>query len=341
VACPDPGCQPILAVSDPSSRPFWSVMIPTYNAGAWLEIALRSVLNQDPGPDRMQVAVVDDASPNGNAKATVERVGNGRVEFHGHDQNVGLAANWNRCLALSRGRWVHVLHQDDFVLPGFYDLLGRADQESSEVGSAFCQNAFVDELSNWHGLSKLERRTAGLLESWLGQISHRQAVQCAAVVVKREVYEKIGGFRNDLCFVLDWEMWVRIAANFPVWYEPSVLACFRSHESSETSRLKSLGRTLADTHAGVRIVRGYLPAEHRAHAGVDLISEERGCVMKAANRLLDQGDRVAAIELVREVCRHEPLRRFSRSVLRARSRAAILSVGEAIHLRRGGSIETK
>ncbi len=274
----------------------------------------------------MQIAVVDDASPNGKAKATVERLGNGRVEFHGHDRNVGLAANWNRCLALSRGHWVHVLHQDDFVLPGFYDLMARADKESPEVGSAFCHFSLVDELGNWRGLSKLERKTAGLLDCWLGQISRRQAVQCAAVVVKREVYEQIGGYRNDLCFVLDWEMWVRIAANFPVWYEPTVLACYRTHDSSETSRLKSLGRTLADIHTGVGIVRGYLPAEHRAHAGIDLISEERGCVMKEASRLLDEGDRAAAVGLVREVCRHEPLRRFSRSVLRARLRAALPSV---------------
>ena len=55
-------------------RPFWSVMIPTYNRATYLERTLASVLAQDPGPQKMQIEVVDDAStsddpgpPNGGA----------------------------------------------------------------------------------------------------------------------------------------------------------------------------------------------------------------------------------------------------------------------------------
>ena len=32
----------------------------------------------------------------------------------------GLAGIWNRCIERARGEWVHILHQDDIVLPGFY-----------------------------------------------------------------------------------------------------------------------------------------------------------------------------------------------------------------------------
>ena len=42
------------------ARPFWSVMIPTYNCAVYLRETLASVLAQDPGPDRMQIEVVDD-----------------------------------------------------------------------------------------------------------------------------------------------------------------------------------------------------------------------------------------------------------------------------------------
>ena len=59
---------PIGPVREGVERPFWSVMIPTYNASDMLEKALRSVLDQDPGIERMQIAVVDDCSPNGEAE---------------------------------------------------------------------------------------------------------------------------------------------------------------------------------------------------------------------------------------------------------------------------------
>jgi len=52
------------AAADAGARPFWSVMIPTYNPRAdYLEETLHSVLQQNPGPKQMQIEVVDDCSP--------------------------------------------------------------------------------------------------------------------------------------------------------------------------------------------------------------------------------------------------------------------------------------
>jgi hypothetical protein len=52
------------------------------------------------------------------------------------------------------------------------------------------------------------------------------------------VYEQLGGFLPHLHYVADWEMWQRIASQFPVWFEPSILACYRLHPNSTTSRLR-------------------------------------------------------------------------------------------------------
>ena len=49
-------------------RPFWSVMVPTYEPSTLLEETLRAVLDQDPGPEAMQIAVVDDRSPSGRRR---------------------------------------------------------------------------------------------------------------------------------------------------------------------------------------------------------------------------------------------------------------------------------
>ena len=58
------------------ARPYWSVMIPTYNPRAdYLEETLRSVLQQDPGPEQMQIEVIDDGSTVDVAAQTVGRVG--------------------------------------------------------------------------------------------------------------------------------------------------------------------------------------------------------------------------------------------------------------------------
>jgi hypothetical protein len=132
---------------------------------------------------------------------------------------------------------VHILHQDDSVLPGFYNTL-RKGAEQSDAGAIFCRHAFTNSNGNWIHLSELHREAAGLLDDWHARITVQCEIQCAAIAVRRRVYEQLGGFLPHLHYVADWEMWQRIAAQFPFWFEPSILACYRRHETSATSRMR-------------------------------------------------------------------------------------------------------
>ena len=52
-------------VSEAVHRPLWSVMIPTFDCARFLHQTLESVLSQDPGPDVMQIEVIDDCRCSG------------------------------------------------------------------------------------------------------------------------------------------------------------------------------------------------------------------------------------------------------------------------------------
>jgi glycosyltransferase involved in cell wall biosynthesis len=245
-------------------RPFWSVMIPTYNPRAdYLEETLRSVLQQDPGPDQMQIEVIDDCSSDNTASEVVRRIGAGRVTFHRESENRGLPNAWNRCIERARGHWVHILHQDDIVLPGFYDAL-RKGAEQSHAGAIFCRHAIANSNGHWISLSELHRESAGLLEDWHAKITAQQLIQCAAIAVRRRVYEQLGGFLPRLHYVADWEMWQRIACQFPVCFEPSILACYRLHGSSATSRLRLDAADVRDVREMIELTMTYhIPARAR------------------------------------------------------------------------------
>ena len=57
-----PHRAPVPPVTDARARPLWSVMIPTYHCARYLAETLASVLDQDPGPEAMQIEVVADHS---------------------------------------------------------------------------------------------------------------------------------------------------------------------------------------------------------------------------------------------------------------------------------------
>ena len=281
-------------------RPFWSVMIPSYNADDLLEETLGSVLAQDPGPDRMQIAVVDDASSGADRAASiVDRMAGGRVEFHCGASNLGLAGNWNRCVGLARGHWIHLLHQDDLVAPAFYERLGRGIAGHPELGAAFCRHRIIDEHGRELRVSEPERPDPGILEGWRDALAAGQRLQCPAIVVARSTYERVGGFRGDLRYALDWEMWARVAAGGPVWYEPEVLAAYREHLGNETSRLVRDGADLLDMERGLELIL-------RLHPEAD-----RPALRRRAGRFLGIMAMSGAVPLMREGQWPDGLRRIA------------------------------
>lgn len=239
---------------------FWSVMIPCYNPRVdYLKETLRSVLQQDPGRSEMQIEVIDDCSPNSAPTELVRKVAGDRVTVHREERNLGLAGIWNRCIERARGAWVHILHQDDLVMPGFYEKLKLGIKSPFAPGLAYCRSAVMNAQGHWLWLTELDAGQPGILDKALERFACQVRAQTPSVVVRRMAYEALGGFRSDLSLTLDWEMWCRIAARYAVWYDPAILACYRAHMSSETSRLRIEGKDIEDLRKCVMLINQYLP----------------------------------------------------------------------------------
>jgi glycosyltransferase involved in cell wall biosynthesis len=195
---------------------------------------LESVLAQDPGSDKMQVEVVDDASSDDPA-SIVEQAGGGRVEFFRQPSNQGQIRNLSACVERARGEIVHILHGDDYVLPGYYEALERGFASSPRVGAAFCRWKIVDDEGRETAVASPEQEQAGIIDNALARLASEQRIVTPSIAVRRDVWEKLGGFDSRLRCAEDWEMWVRIAAHYDVWYEPRLLAAYRRHTQSNTS----------------------------------------------------------------------------------------------------------
>ncbi|MEI8287836.1 MAG: glycosyltransferase [Verrucomicrobiota bacterium] len=252
-----------------SPRPFWSVMIPAYKPDLdYLAKTLRSVLAQAPGPDQMQIEVVDDCSPGMDVAALVKSIAGDRVKVTQTPKNLGLAGCWNTCIERSRGEWVHILHQDDLVLPDFYKRFENLFATVQKLTAAFSRCLFIDADGLWTSLDNLESRNAGLLENFDKSIATWQRIQCPTVVVKRSTYESLGGYRTDIAYVLDWEFWCRIAAAGQWGYVPQIGAAYRLHAQSETERLRRSGGTLRDYLAGGRVARAHFSSQLQAETAL-------------------------------------------------------------------------
>ncbi|KIC92324.1 glycosyltransferase [Flavihumibacter sp. ZG627] len=243
-------------------RPLWSVMIPAYNCMEFLKQAIASVLEQAPAEDIMQIEVVDDASTDGNIKELVETIGKGRVSYFRQPENVGSLRNFETCLNRSRGHLIHLLHGDDLVSPGFYQEMGSVMEKFPEAGSAFCSYSFINKDSQVTSLASPIMDKAGIIEDWLEKVAVINYPQPPSVVVRRSVYEHLGGF-FAAHYGEDWEMWCRIAANYPVAYTPKCLAKYRIHFNNISTKALLSGQSVADINKLIGIIQQYLPLNKR------------------------------------------------------------------------------
>ena len=250
-----PGIEPL---PHDGRRPRWSVMIPVYNAPLELRASLASVLESGIPADEMHIEVVDDASDQ-SPEAMIREAFGDRVDFYRQPRNVGHARNFNTCIERARGEVVHILHADDRVAADFYSKLGGLFDAHPQIGAAFCRHAIVDPDGGVQRYSPLERDTPGILDGWLPRIAAELLLQPPAIAVRRSVYEHLGGFDTRLLSCgEDWEMWVRIAAHYPVAFHPEVLAFYTDNVESLTKRSVASGQNIRDVRLASKISRRYL-----------------------------------------------------------------------------------
>jgi glycosyltransferase involved in cell wall biosynthesis len=302
-------------------------MIPTYNCARYLEATLRSVLAQDPGSKTMQIEVVDDHSAADDPEEVVARLSGGRVDFYRQPENVGVVANLNACLQRSRGEIVHLLHGDDLVLEGYYRTLGDRLWEHPDAGAAYCRHLYVDERGRGLDVAPHDPAVSGILAEGARFLAAEQRIMTPCMVVRRSVYEQLGGFDDRLACAEDWEMWVRVAAHFPVYYEEQVLACYRLHDDSNTGRNLRDGLSLDHTRLAIELFADYFePAERRAVKRT-AFSRYATSGLETARTFQSRGDAAAARAQLRVVWRLERSRRTAAGIVRVLARSVARGAG--------------
>jgi len=226
-----------------SMKSTWSVMIPAYRCNQYLPQCLRSVLMQDLGPERMQIAVINDDPSDEECGKLVETLAHGRVTYYRNEKNIGPDANFNRCIELSANDLVLILHGDDYLKEHYFEKMSALADGCPKAGMIVCRGDGVDEkgIVNWVSLRYPTFESLTFDESPIWEALH---LMPPGVVVRREVYAKVGGYRPVVA--QDWDMWFRIIRSSGIIMTPDVLVAYRQHEDSNTGRTRRSGRIIRD-----------------------------------------------------------------------------------------------
>ncbi|HEY3613969.1 MAG TPA: glycosyltransferase [Gaiellales bacterium] len=218
-----------------------SVVIVSYESRALLARCLAALAADAGGAASRETIVVDQASSDGTADWLADEHPGVRVVALA--ENAGFGAGNNRGAALAQGRWLLLLNSDAFVRPGAIDELVRFAEARPEIGAVGPRLLWPDGrlqrscrrfptvfrlATEYLYLRKLAPRSRILNGFYCGEFAHDEPrrvdwVTGACVLVRRELYERLGGF--DEAFFLyseEVDLLCRAAeAGAEAWYDPA------------------------------------------------------------------------------------------------------------------------
>ncbi|HAI22534.1 TPA: hypothetical protein DCP77_00530 [Candidatus Collierbacteria bacterium] len=215
-----------------NNKPILTVAIPTRNRPEYLRQSLDSVLNQDFQDRRI---IVMDNAPDIDVKDLVEDLGKGEVDYVKFDENLGVIGGWNRAIEACDTKYLSIFHDDDVMLPGFLTKSVNALEENPTAMMSYTQANKVDQklnyISIWSDLYPNEGLIKG--QDYLSYTIERGCCVTIAptVVLRRDVFDKVGLFTDELCYnSFDFNMWIKIANEFDLVFTKEILVNYRLHE---------------------------------------------------------------------------------------------------------------
>ena len=187
--------------------PLVSVIIPTYNRAGLVARAVESVFEQTFRD--FELIVVDDGSTD-RTEAALAVYGDGLTLLR--QANRGVSAARNRGLAEAKGRLISFLDSDDYWHPKKLAVQVRFFEERQEV--LICQTEEV-----WHRRGRRvnprnrHRKPSG--DVFLDSLK-LCLISPSAVMMRRELFDLVGLFDEGLPACEDYDLWLRVAARFPV-----------------------------------------------------------------------------------------------------------------------------
>lgn len=232
-----------------------SVLIPCYNQARYLAQALESVLSQK--HTAFEVLISDDASTDDTATiAESFATKDARVRVQRHKTNIGMAANWNWCLAQARGEFVKYVFGDDFLTaPDALEKLEAPLLADPRIVLSACARRIVDSagriLSTTHDF-EASCRVDGPRVIVRCLLENRNLIgEPSAVLFRRKAARP---FDSQYRQLIDSEQWFHLLSSGDFAYSAEPLCAFRRHDEQQTSRNRS---SRAGEYEGVALFARY------------------------------------------------------------------------------------
>jgi glycosyltransferase involved in cell wall biosynthesis len=184
-----------------------TVVVPVYNGERTIQETLLSITKQ--AFKEIEILIINDGSQDTTLEI-IKQVKDERIKVFTYP-NRGLAASRNRGLANAKGEYVSFIDADDLWTPDKLESQYKALQENPQAALAYSWTDYIDK--NGHILR------SGLQVTANGNVYEKLLIRNflengSNALFKTDALRKIGGFDESLPCVEDWDLYLRLSANY-------------------------------------------------------------------------------------------------------------------------------
>ncbi len=224
--------------------PLVSLCIPVYNGAEFIQCMLNGI-TQTTYPN-LEVIFSDDDSTDTTLKIIQSyEINNCQIFTH---QRLGLVNNWNYCIKQAKGKYIKFLFQDDSIKPDCITKMVEVAEQDEQIGLGFSDRNLISEqpldpkhfpenlYQGWSNLQPFQPGLSLLQDPNLMAHPHNKIGEPTNVLIRREVFDKVGLFDSSFKQYADLEMWLRIMTHYKIAFIEEKLASFRIHPHQATQQ---------------------------------------------------------------------------------------------------------
>jgi glycosyltransferase involved in cell wall biosynthesis/tRNA A-37 threonylcarbamoyl transferase component Bud32 len=201
-------------------NPFISVIIPTFNRLKLLKETVESVRKQTFRD--FEIIIVNDGCTDGTGEWLDSQPDIRQLR----QENSGIAASRNRGAAEARASWLAFLDHDDIWAPDKLEIQAEFISLNPDAALAAARHVRL-------GRPRSEARTRRWIKGDLYCKAFSESfIHTSSVVIRRDVFDSIGGFPVKYRFADEFDVWLKIAAAHPIAYVSDALVFIRFYEAN-------------------------------------------------------------------------------------------------------------
>ena len=159
-----------------------------------------------------------------------------KIKIHKNGSNIGQPKNTNKCVELSKGKYIVILHSDDLLLPGFATKLVPLLEQNPNVSMAVGERMITDETGVLKEIAPFYNTNCIITSIKQAKVFMFTSFLPCQVLLRRNIFEKIGGVDERHIVNLDGLLWFKCALVSDVAYIQDKVAVYRIHGEQTTAK---------------------------------------------------------------------------------------------------------